>query len=804
MNDHALDLQEINQEITNFVTDPHSIPLIKALLEPPVVPTAAVATAASSQADGAEATEATPAESETPATQPEVPAATTTTVVATPEQQVQTYIRSIVARYIQGNSETLSIVCNKLNVFLLALLPVLQALPAESEGSLKTLLIAQLREYTNENNIMLLEEIKLLAGRECYGHRLKSSTASTSFEDDQWLAGWRWEVHSITTYFTQKVSLQIIREVRQLRNRYSRTIKAIVKVLEQLEKVPLCEESKLLLLEEKATKAFGEIAKYQEKRKELELKKAEELKIKQQREALKEQKRKEKEEEQEKKKQQTEKEAAEKELAKQQKLAEAEKEKQAKLAATMKTKNKFAAFFGKSAVDADSAPTTNEATQATATKATASSSKKTATATFAPTVDLNALEEKYQKFLSEVKGKPLPSISSSGANAIEVDEESPATYEERSMKSILQERKKLSVEKIRAKKQRRKESHRKRPRMLKISVMSTAPPANTSYYNAFNDDNVGEGGFAEMTEKLIHHKLRTICFDTDHRPAYVGTFSKSSYLITGRNPFRQDTHLFQYEYDSEAEWEDDEEGEDLEAMNDEDEEEEKEEEEDRDGFFLRDYEYHDSDNEEDQEELLQLYSQSGQVVKNTLSRCREEVVGPYFITNPGEPLVPSSSNIPTTPLASSSSSPSTPNNDPKNTINPLIVVMTPQTAKHRMYSIPDKTLHSISTRDTAHYEESEGLAQYHTMIFASHLLTLTPTLVTETEKATKSSKKAQKENKDGAKGHGTPDATKEGAEGTTSSKVLKGFDETKVTILLFPFLLFFVESLVYFTDERID
>jgi hypothetical protein len=53
----------------------------------------------------------------------------------------------------------------------------------------------------------------------------------------------------------------------------------------------------------------------------------------------------------------------------------------------------------------------------------------------------------------------------------------------------------------------------------------------------------------------------------------IGTWSKTSQLITGRRPFARDTTLLDYEVDSEAEWEADEEGEEC-RSDEEDEEEE--------------------------------------------------------------------------------------------------------------------------------------------------------------------------------------------------------------------------------------
>lgn len=51
--------------------------------------------------------------------------------------------------------------------------------------------------------------------------------------------------------------------------------------------------------------------------------------------------------------------------------------------------------------------------------------------------------------------------------------------------------------------------------------------------------------------------FKLLKFATDVRPGYFGTWTKKSTAITGRNPFKQDTGILEYEYDSEAEWEED-------------------------------------------------------------------------------------------------------------------------------------------------------------------------------------------------------------------------------------------------------
>eukprot|EP00026_Physarum_polycephalum_P003981 Phypoly_transcript_03998.p1 GENE.Phypoly_transcript_03998~~Phypoly_transcript_03998.p1 ORF type:complete len:743 (+),score=218.56 Phypoly_transcript_03998:3-2231(+) len=97
--------------------------------------------------------------------------------------------------------------------------------------------------------------------------------------------------------------------------------------------------------------------------------------------------------------------------------------------------------------------------------------------------------------------------------------------------------------------------------------------------------------------------MKLLRFHDNVRPAYYGTFSKRSAVLTGRRPLRTDDAVFDYEVDSDAEWEDEGEGEELsesEGEKDKEEEESEEEEEDKwvvpDGYLSED-EGMDSDDE---------------------------------------------------------------------------------------------------------------------------------------------------------------------------------------------------------------
>jgi Chromatin assembly factor 1 subunit A len=49
--------------------------------------------------------------------------------------------------------------------------------------------------------------------------------------------------------------------------------------------------------------------------------------------------------------------------------------------------------------------------------------------------------------------------------------------------------------------------------------------------------------------------MKVLSFHEDYRPPYKGTFSKTSTVLTGRNPFEKDHNVFNYDFDSEGEWE---------------------------------------------------------------------------------------------------------------------------------------------------------------------------------------------------------------------------------------------------------
>lgn len=64
--------------------------------------------------------------------------------------------------------------------------------------------------------------------------------------------------------------------------------------------------------------------------------------------------------------------------------------------------------------------------------------------------------------------------------------------------------------------------------------------------------------YSEIREVSVDSRMRLLSFHENHRPAYFGTFSRKSSLISGRRPFAKDSELLDYDYDSEAEWDEEE------------------------------------------------------------------------------------------------------------------------------------------------------------------------------------------------------------------------------------------------------
>ncbi len=75
----------------------------------------------------------------------------------------------------------------------------------------------------------------------------------------------------------------------------------------------------------------------------------------------------------------------------------------------------------------------------------------------------------------------------------------------------------------------------------------------------------GRGSFADVTyvepkQVCVRGPMKALQFHEDLRPAYWGTCSGSSRVVSGRRPMAKDVSILDYSVDSEAEWEDEPEG----------------------------------------------------------------------------------------------------------------------------------------------------------------------------------------------------------------------------------------------------
>lgn len=569
-------------------------------------PVAAATPAGADAPDSADAPDAVPTEvcvEGTPSAVPSVPEVAAPPAVLTAEDRakvhVMSLIRAVIARCVQGKSTPLrDIVAATLQVLgalqqKLSVLPAKEPttqdaaqVPAQDAASmeLKADEVATVPELDALQSVsaavvkfqdatVLSEEIKSIAVRHCYGNR---ADKTSMFDCTDSLSVWRWEAHSFQHF--SKASQSIIREARTVRGRYSRALRAVFRVLEQQSKQPYS-EAKVAPLEEKAVKALAEVEKAKEKRRELEAKRLADAEEKRRREELKEQKRLEKEE--------ARRVAAEAAAAAKAAQAPVEKEKktpvvnekaQRKAAELEKSKNVFMSFL-KSSNPASTSTPKAAAAPASASSSSAGASCTPATQSSPSTSD----EEKLARFEAAMKS-------------------------EMAMSDIMKYQRQRYQDRPRTRKNRRP-SHIE----LHVTVIVPDPRARSAF-------DATDNTYSEIQEKRFHNKIRTLAFHEDHRPAYVGTVSRTSRVISGRRPLARDTELLNYEYDSEEDWEEEVEGEDLNETDEEGEEEEGGNELEYDDFFCRDDDYG-SDAE-------------GDMVGVPLKVCPKnviEVFGPRFI-----------------------------------------------------------------------------------------------------------------------------------------------------------------------------
>eukprot|EP01039_Chlorochromonas_danica_P009257 gene9256-10220_t len=170
---------------------------------------------------------------------------------------------------------------------------------------------------------------------------------------------------------------------------------------------------------------------------------------------------------------------------------------------------------------------------------------------------------------------------------------------------------------------------KKKPRFVTlpvaVTVDLTSAAAPTEGCNLLQKDSQ----YTETRLKTFRNRQITLSFHENHRPAYVGTYQKTSTIINGRRPLARDPSVLIYDYDSEAEYVSEDEVSDAESLNDDACSVENEggnaagDELEYDGFFVK-------DGEEDGGEAMDDGEEKEGMVNYSL---QEERCGPYYIIN---------------------------------------------------------------------------------------------------------------------------------------------------------------------------
>jgi hypothetical protein len=502
------------------------------------------------------------------------------------------FIKSVVARCVQGSSLPLSLLEQSVRKFLLELHSFLVA-QVESQTSDKdsvAIMLSTLKTLVKSGDEVIADEqqmeitalselIKSLAEREAFGIR---PSQTLLLEDTTDVALWRWDVFS-TLHFSVPSSLAIIRDVKALRTKYSRTIRALGKLVETVQRNASIEEAKLNPLEEKLMKSIAELEKSKEKRRK-------DHDVKKEKEREKELRRKEKDDAETQRRAQR---KAQQELqdqqAQQRAQEQAEKERQQR-EKLQKQQNMLKSYL---------APMLSPVSHSQSIPQ-GSSQKSTSAVT-------NVLDNNSK----------VQHLNCDQA----LDDKQRALF----VKSLKDG---LDLNEIFAQRLQRKfhldalnSCQPKKRRTIKIAVTVSSPVQTTGFAAE------QEEGFCEIRERLVSARMKTLFFHKDNRPAYVGTCSRLSSQISGRAPFRQDNSLLDYEYDSEADWESEEEGDDVLVSGNEDESDDgasgNGDELEYDDMFRHDDDFG-SDVDEDGEELRGFQA--------TTERTIVELLGPRFMT----------------------------------------------------------------------------------------------------------------------------------------------------------------------------
>jgi hypothetical protein len=401
----------------------------------------------------------------------------------------------------------------------------------------------------------------------------KTTTSKTNvFEDENPDRMWRWEVISLDLLPTDKSTLVDVKKARAARRKVRSHFKALSKLLlglndtEKLLQNSATLPEKLEVAEAKVSQDENQVLKFEreqeknrlaadarKKKHEEQVRKIEKQKrsTSEAREEQKKQKAAEREAMKRKKAEDKERQKVERDALKRKADAQKETERQEKEAKLKRQQSQLRSFFGRS---------TN--TQPN------------------PIVTLKA----PAKPSGSVSLKAVPSIGFRSKIDSSAVAESKLLFRELSKKAI--------------------KSRMRRTQKVSVPV----------YVTAISDESFDAQPYLEQKVLCFPNKYKFLSFHEDCRPAYHGTWSKQSKVVTGRNPFAQDTTSLDYENDSEAEWEegDDDLGEDIESncLNDENEDGIDDEEGDptaynyEDGWMQRDDDFG-SDVDEETKLLLQ-------------------------------------------------------------------------------------------------------------------------------------------------------------------------------------------------------
>lgn len=592
-------------------------------------------------------------------------------------------IKTYLARMMQGSCLTLT----QLSTMIIGKLKEIQTSAtsyAEDTGS------GPVSVYLNDllsNPIVLEDEMKQIAKREEYGvavppccsvaqgpedcpvvtgeiERTESGKMQLESHEESATSLWRWECH-LLSYFPTHISVDkksnmstsnIIGEIRSIRGKFSRLIKAIGKLMDQLVKDKGCiVEAKVTPIDTRIAKCAAEVEKYKDRVRESDRKKLQQATEAAEKEHIAEMKRKEKEELMEARRREKEELQAKKleeTLAKQ---AEKEKEKQLaaekeakKLAALNKQKSLLFNFV-KAAPPPSSVekqpPSAEEiivvdgkdgpAVAASAAGPVAISSSASPGAVTSKCLNYNAYVGKL--YVSNGDGSHrLVSTSNHAHNSkLGFDSLPCRFFDPVAFESALKNPNSLKNDSRKV--LRTKNLHPKR-KPVYVSGTVVVPDGDNLDSNGIPDAFNSNPSYTEVKEFPIDPFMKNLKFYEDVRPAYCGTFSKGRGKktgISGRRPFYCDEEIFNYDYDSEADWdeEDEKDGEDIAMSDGEDSEQEGEtgagypDGTEYDEFYRPDSDYG-SDIEDENEALL---------IKNSRRQQNKGVeverYGPCFITS---------------------------------------------------------------------------------------------------------------------------------------------------------------------------